>query len=73
VIFLLLSMVGFLYAAGPGHSLLPLAALDDLDAGTLYWAAACNLVCAVLLLGGTWVRTPLLRFGRAPLALAGES
>jgi tellurite resistance protein TerC len=56
VIFLLLSMVGFLYAAGPGHRLLPLAALDDLDAGTLYWAAACNLVCAILLLGGAWVR-----------------
>jgi tellurite resistance protein TerC len=56
VIFLLLSVAGFLYAAGPGHRLLPLPALEDLGAETLYWAAACNLVCAVLLLGGAWVR-----------------
>ena len=55
-VFLLLSAIGFLYAGGPGHTLLPLPALDDLGAGTLYWAAACNLVCAVLLLGGGWVR-----------------
>jgi tellurite resistance protein TerC len=55
-IFLMLSLLGFLYAAGPGHSLLPLPALDDLGAHTLYWAAACNLLCAVLLLGGAWVR-----------------
>jgi tellurite resistance protein TerC len=56
VIFLLLSVAGFLYAAGPGHRLLPLPALEDLGAETLYWGAACNLVCAVLLLGGAWVR-----------------
>jgi tellurite resistance protein TerC len=55
-IFLMLSLLGFLYAAGPGHSLLPLPALDDLGAHTLYWAAACNLLCAVLLLGGAMVR-----------------
>jgi hypothetical protein len=56
MIFLLLSVAGFLYAAGPGHRLLALPALEDLGAGTLYWAAACNLVCGVLLLGGGWVR-----------------
>ncbi len=51
-VFLLLSVIGFLYAAGPGHSVLPLPVLDDLGAGTLYLAATCNLVFAVLLLGG---------------------
>ncbi|MCX6632818.1 MAG: TerC family protein [Candidatus Solibacter sp.] len=57
LVFLLLSAIGFLYAAGPGQRLLPLPALDNLGAGTLYWAAACNLVCAVVLLGGAWPRT----------------
>ena len=56
IIFLMLSVAGFLYAAGPGHRLLPLPALEDLGAETLYWAAACNLVCGVLLLGGARVR-----------------
>jgi TerC family integral membrane protein len=51
-IFLLLSVIGFLYAAGPGHNVLPLPVLEDLGVGTLYWAATCNLVFAVLLLGG---------------------
>ena len=51
-VFLLLSVIGFLYAAGPGHSVLPLPVLDDLGAGTLYWAAICNLAFGVLLLGG---------------------
>jgi tellurite resistance protein TerC len=52
IIFLLLSVMGFLYAAGPGHRLLALPALDGLGAGTLFWAAAFNLVCAGLLLSG---------------------
>ena len=52
VVFLLLSVIGFLYAAGPGHRVLPLPVLDDLGAGTLYWAAICNLALALLLLGG---------------------
>jgi hypothetical protein len=56
IIFLLLSAVGFIYASGPGHSLLPVPALAGLDASTLYWAAACSLVCAVLLLGGALLR-----------------
>ncbi len=56
VTFLLLSVIGFLYAAGPAHELLPLPALEDLGADTLYWAAACNLVCGVVLLGGAWLR-----------------
>jgi hypothetical protein len=51
-VFLLLSVIGFLYAAGPAHRVLPLPVLDDLGAGTLYWAATCNLAFAVLLLGG---------------------
>ena len=55
-LFLLLSALGFLYAAGNGHSLLPLPALLELRAGALYWAAACNLVCGLVLLGGSWVR-----------------
>jgi predicted tellurium resistance membrane protein TerC len=55
VIFLLLSVLGFLYAAGPGHGLLSLPGLASLGAGALYWAAVCNLVCAVLLLGGARV------------------
>jgi tellurite resistance protein TerC len=55
-IFLLLSLLGFLYAAGPGHSVLPLPALNELGAGMLYRAAACNLGCAVLLLRGAWIR-----------------
>jgi tellurite resistance protein TerC len=54
--FVLLSAIGFLYAAGPAHRLLPLPALDNLGAGTLYRAAACNLACGALLLGGAWVR-----------------
>jgi tellurite resistance protein TerC len=56
VIFLFLSAFGFLYAAGPGQKLLPLPSLDDLGAHTLYWAAACNSVCAALLLVGALVR-----------------
>ena len=56
VIFLLLSVAGFLYAVGPGQRLLPLPALEDLGAEALYRAAACNVVCGVLLLGGTRVR-----------------
>ena len=56
VIFLFLSAFGFLYAAGPGKKLLPLPTLDDLGAHTLYWAAACNSVCAVLLLAGAMAR-----------------
>jgi tellurite resistance protein TerC len=54
--FLLLSVFGFLYAAGPAHGVLPVPALDDLGVDTLYRAAACNLVCGVLLLGGALVR-----------------
>ena len=50
VAFLLLSVLGVLYAAGPGHAMLPLPALEQLSDGTLYWAATCNLVCGVLLL-----------------------
>jgi Integral membrane protein TerC family len=52
VIFLLLSLLGFLYAIGPGHSVLPMPALVGLGSGALYWAAACNLGCAVFLLAG---------------------
>ena len=52
VIFLLLSVIGFLYATGPGHAQLALPALDDLGAGALFWASALNLVCSVILLGG---------------------
>ena len=52
VVFLLLAAMAFLYAAGPGHSLLPLPALLQMDAGALWWAAACNLLCAVALLAG---------------------
>ena len=55
IVFLMLSVAGFLYAAGLGHRLLPLPALEDLGAEALYWAAACNLVCGVLLLGGARV------------------
>ena len=50
VLFLLLSVIGFLYAAGPGHDLMPLPALTALGTDTLLWAAACNLVCGLLLL-----------------------
>jgi len=50
VAFLILAVLGVLYAAGPGHAMLPLPALDNLSDATLYWAAACNLVCAALLL-----------------------
>jgi hypothetical protein len=50
VVFLLLAILGVLYAAGPGHAMLPLPALENFSDATLYWAAACNLVCAVLLL-----------------------
>ncbi len=56
VTFLLLSAIGFLYAAGPAHRLLPLPALDHLGADTLYRAALCNLVVGVLLLGGALLR-----------------
>jgi tellurite resistance protein TerC len=54
--FLLLSVLGFLYAAGPVHRLLSLPVLEDLGADILYRAAVCNLVCGVLLLGGALVR-----------------
>jgi tellurite resistance protein TerC len=50
VVFLLLSVAGFLYAAGQGHDLLPLPALAALSTDALCWAAACNLICALLLL-----------------------
>jgi tellurite resistance protein TerC len=50
VLFLLLAVIGFLYAAGPGHDLVPLPALTALGTDTLLWAAACNLVCGLLLL-----------------------
>jgi energy-converting hydrogenase Eha subunit A len=50
VLFLLLAVIGFLYAAGPGHDLVPLPALTALGTDTLCWAAACNLVCGLLLL-----------------------
>ena len=60
-VFLMLSVIGFLYAAGPGHSVLPLPVLDDLGAGTLYWAATCNLTFAVLLLGGARRRQRITR------------
>jgi energy-converting hydrogenase Eha subunit A len=50
VLFLLLAVIGFLYAAGPGHDLVPLPALNALSTDTLVWAAACNLVCGLLLL-----------------------
>ena len=50
-VFVAIAALGFLYAAGPGHAVLPLPALHALEAGTLYWAAACNLVCGVVLLG----------------------
>jgi len=56
VAFLLLSAIGFLYAAGPAHRLLPLPALQDFGADILYRAALCNLVCGVLLLGGALLR-----------------
>jgi tellurite resistance protein TerC len=56
VAFLLLSAIGFLYAAGPYNWLPPMAALDHLGADTLYRAALCNLVCGVLLLGGALLR-----------------
>jgi tellurite resistance protein TerC len=56
IAFLLLSLIGFLYAAGPAHRLLPLPALDHLGVDTLYRAALCNLVCGVLLLGGALLR-----------------
>jgi tellurite resistance protein TerC len=56
IAFLLLSLIGFLYAAGPAHRLLPMAALDHLGADTLYRAALCNLVCGVLLLGEALLR-----------------
>jgi len=50
-VFVAIAALGFLYAAGPGHAVLPLPALHTLEAGTLYWAAACNLICGVALLG----------------------
>jgi len=49
VLFLLLAVMGYLYAAGPGHAVLPMPALYNLGASTLYWAASCNLLCAVVL------------------------
>ena len=57
IVFLMLAVLCALYAAGPGHSLLPLPALEQFGGGALYWAAACNLACAVLLL---W-KLPLTR------------
>ena len=49
VLFLLLAVMGYLYAAGPGHAVLPMPALYSLGASTLYWGASCNLLCAVVL------------------------
>ena len=49
VLFLLLAVIGFLYAAGPGHSLLPLPALDGTGRRTpsigrphATWSAPCS-------------------------------
>ncbi|MEO8595897.1 MAG: TerC family protein [Candidatus Solibacter sp.] len=55
-VFLLLAVLGFLYATGPGHEMLPLPALKNLSDVALFWAAGCNLLCGVLLL----IRKPVL-------------
>ena len=57
VVFLVLAVLGFLYAAGPGHSILPLPALEVVGDVALYLSAGCSLIFGVLL---------LLRQPRAP-------
>ena len=57
VVFLVLAVWGFLYAAGPGHSILPLPALEVVGDVALYLSAGCSLIFGVLL---------LLRQPRAP-------
>jgi tellurite resistance protein TerC len=51
-VFLLLSLVALGYASGLLHTWLPMPAFHRLGPDTLYWAGACNLVCAVVLLAG---------------------